>query len=677
MPARNMFLHSGASLHGHEYSSTPQLAHQSRNLLLRSAFAPPKQRARDGAIAPVLRQRPASDHIPRDPSPVHLVRFREPQDDPPPTPSTHDGSISESELSDGTVSTDAAVATRSSQRRRVPRVQRKSTTYFLGYPTPRIIGKTKVMQKVFLPRLLLQLQKVSEDGRSRPVLEVFPASRIAGPVVAPRLSKRFPGIFGVKRHLGYDDIVLVRRDDSDLASDGTEGEHEDSLERRNILAVYSPLKHSNTAEIVLDDGSVWVAKPLANGSYDFVHTDLEGNTTTARWARRNTAAATPTSLSTDTSTPTAPQTRYTFSIINPLTRRHAVLATLTPSNLNVQDTYTSVSSSHNCHPPVTRIGRSHSVTSAPNPDCYSENDSAIGMPSSPEPDQRTVHQIDEPTKMLIGVTALWVALRAYTPSGNDSPTSSPAATNSPNSNGPTRVNRSRRNTWTRASTCDARFSSDLSSSSSSATPGPTPGGVRHRYSMPAQSQQQQQHHTSFFDCRERSRTSTSVPTSPVVSRTSTPVSAMSMACATDVKPLSLPAPPPPSLLPRRVTSTGASFMKQRLATSSSFTPSAVAALVPERDIIGGVGGVGEVEAGMGRKPTMGSVPVHLQGQTQALALVKSGEVAGVVLNGVREERERGGGLKRMPEENGKAAVKKGGVRSRLSRWISKLGSGSR
>jgi hypothetical protein len=74
---------------------------------------------------------------------------------------------------------------------------------------------------------------------------------------------------------------------------------------------------------------------------------------------------------------------------------------------------------------------------------------------------------------------------------------------------------------------------------------------------------------------------------------------------------------------------------------------------------------------------MGSVPVHLQGQTHALALVKSGEVAGVVLNGVGEERERGGGLKRMPEENGKAAVKKGGVRSRLARWINKLGSGSR
>ena len=113
-----------------------------------------------------------------------------------------------------------------------------------------------MVQKV-LPRLLLQLQKVSEDGRSRPVLEIFPSSRIAGPVITPRLAKRFPGIFGVKRQLGYDDLVLVRRDDDDSTSDSTESD-EESLDKKRLVAVYSPLKHSDAAEIVLDDGAVWV-----------------------------------------------------------------------------------------------------------------------------------------------------------------------------------------------------------------------------------------------------------------------------------------------------------------------------------------------------------------------------------------------------------------------------------
>ncbi|KAK3292666.1 uncharacterized protein B0H64DRAFT_419875 [Chaetomium fimeti] len=405
-----MFLHSGASLHGHEYSNRPPSNIQSpahlRGPLLRSTFSPPKQRARastDGAPAPALRQRPVSDYIPRQPSPV--VRFRDPQDDPPPTPSTHDESISESELSDVAPSIDGALLARSARYRRPRRARRMSTTYYLGYPTPRIIGKTKV-------------------GRSKPVLEVFPASRIAGPVVAPRLAGRFPGIFGVKRHLGYDDIVLVRRDDGEASSDGVEGENEESLEGRNLLAVYSPLRHSEEAEIVLDDGSVWVAKPLPSGSFDFVHTDADGKSTTVRWARRNTVAGTPTTTDTSSSS-LAPQTRYTFSIINPLTRRHPVMATLTPSTLDVQDTYISVSPSHARHPPITRVGRSQSVTTPPSfvraaapysPSKLSstastsdgENDSAICIPPSPDPEsQRTTHQVDDATKTLISVTALW------------------------------------------------------------------------------------------------------------------------------------------------------------------------------------------------------------------------------------------------------------------------------
>ncbi|KAK4108008.1 hypothetical protein N656DRAFT_719024, partial [Canariomyces notabilis] len=481
-----MFLHSGASLHGHEYSSrsssTLQASPNLRTPLLRSAFAPPKQRVRavDGATPPVLRRRPASDYIPREPSPV--VHFQEPLDDDglpsSPSPPVHDDAVSDSELSDATLSLDSAlVAEPTTRPRRRRRAQHISTTYCLGYPAPRIIPKTKVMEKVFLPRLLLQLQRISEDGRSQPVLEVFPASRIAGPVVAPRLAKRFPTIFGIKRHLGYDDLVLVRRDDHDVVGDGTESESDESLERRRLLAVYSPLKHSDEAEIVLDDGSVWVAKPLASGSYDFVYTDARGTTTTARWAKRRTPAVSPTCISTETSTLSAagPQIRYTFSIINPLTRRHPVMATLTPSTLDVRDTFTLVSASHGRHPPITRPGRSLPMASSSallagnTPDSASRpaslgtgdlgSGSAIDALSTSdlEPSGRKTHQVDDATKMLISVTALWVALRSgwsqnYAPSKSSSSVGSSSheiaalATAATLSTG--RPNRGRRNTWT-------------------------------------------------------------------------------------------------------------------------------------------------------------------------------------------------------------------------------------
>ncbi|KAK4237237.1 hypothetical protein C8A03DRAFT_16197 [Achaetomium macrosporum] len=652
-----MFLHSGASLHGHEYSNRPssnvqiQSPAHLRAPLLRSTFSPPKPRARatsEGTPPPVLHRRPASDYIPRAPSPV--VRFREPQDEPPPTPATHDGSISESELSDITLSVDGAAAPRTVRLRRPRRARRKSTTYYLGYPAPRIIGKTKVVQQVLLPRLLLQLQKCGEDGKSQPVLEVFPASRIAGPVVAPRLAKRFPDIFGAKRRLGYDDIVLVRRDDNDPGSDGTESENEENLERRNLLAVYSPLKHSEEAEIVLDNGSVWVAKPLANGSFDFVYTDAERNITTARWARRHAVAVTPTSLSTETSSSStsSSQARYTFSIINPSTRRHPVMATLTPSTLEVQDTYTSVSSSRGRHPPITRVGRSLSVTSSPSLASYSpsipsspgvtsdgKNDSEVHIPSSPSHDssQRTVHQVDDATKMLISVTALWVALRS---GWSQSYNSSKAAHEGVASPGTiSQRNRSRRNTWnTRSSTSDAPRPSEVPNGEPSRC-----ASVFKRYSMPAQPPE----------------STAKSPTPDSASRTSTPTS---MIAPVDSRPL-----------PRRATSTGAAFMQRHLQASSSLS----APTAPGR------AATAESEAEKKGHPLMALPSLAPAPKPPA----KTAD-ARISMAGPTPKTENRARMIASPKpkwavkgEGDGAAVgnsgKKSGVRLRLSRWIHKLG----
>ncbi|KAK0640996.1 hypothetical protein B0T16DRAFT_304050, partial [Cercophora newfieldiana] len=416
-----MFLHSGASLHGHEYSSPAAAAvptHAASNLrspILRSTLVPVKTRAningQPAPPAPTLRQRPVSDHVPRKVStPEPIVRFREIEEEEGSTSGMHeDGILSESELSEATAfSLDTTTARRGMRRPRRP--SHKSTRYFLGYPAPSRLDKTRVIKK------------------PRPVLEVFPASRIAGPVIAPRLAKRFPGIFGVKRHLGYDDMVLVRRDDDDAFSE-TESDGDDNFEKRRFLAVYSPVKHSEETEIVLEDGSVWVAKPRANGSYDFLHVDEHGVPTTVRWARRSTSTPSTSTIPTDPgmSTTTLPllpsQARFTFSIINPLTRRHPVMATLTQSTLEIQDTYTPVSSSYGQYPPHRNGGRTVSLTAySPNPwnvsappsptkrssiDGESE-DGIIPLPSPSEIDsRRVIHPIDDSIKMLISVTALW------------------------------------------------------------------------------------------------------------------------------------------------------------------------------------------------------------------------------------------------------------------------------
>ena len=486
-----------------------------------------------------------SDYIPRKvATPEPIVRFLqveeelEQQDDEmapfpaAPFPTVDDTLASESELSEATAFSSDAPTTRSNRRRsgRRRRTLSQSTQYCLGYPTPRKLGKTKVMKKV-LPRLLLQLQKVTQDGRSRPCVEAFPASRIAGPVITPRLAKRFPGIFGVKRHLGYDDVVLVRRDDDDTLSE--EDSDCEDLEKGKLLAVFSPVKHSDEAEIVLEDGSIWVAKPRPNGSFDFVYHDIHGVPKTVRWARRNTVSHHPTAPPADPSTgtpvpsPIPPPARFTFSIINPLTRRHPVMATLSQSLLEVQDTYTSVSPSHSRYPPHRVAGRTLSMIGLPPISSVGaannspakrmsvgssteaeRDDGVIALQSELEP-ARAVHPIDDATKMLISVTAMWVALHLGW--------SATQVSNPPEPTSPAFTARTRRNTWCRGTSETGSQTPQLSDAETTYTYDPK------RYSMPLP------------------LTDKSLP-SP--SRTPPPMSN------------------PPS--PRRATSTGAAYMQRRL-----------------------------------------------------------------------------------------------------------------
>lgn len=628
---RMVFLHSGASLHGHEYSkrpqaatvaSSPQAAANLRSPLLRSALTPAKTRASPTVDAPpgyTLRQRPASDFIPRKTlTPEPIVRFQEvDEEDKPIHVMQEDHLPSESELSEATAFSVDGAASRPG-RGRVTRRRRhaphQSTKYFLGYPAPKRLPKTKVMQKVF-SRLLLQLQVVSEDGRSRPVLELFPSTRIAGPVIAPRLAKRFPGIFGVKRHLSYDDIVLVRRNDDDAAAE-SEPDSDDSLEKKLLLAVYSPVRHSDEAEIVLEDGSIWVARPLPNGSYDFVHTDEHGIPKTVRWARRSIQTTCATIVPPETAgLPPPPlrnpQVRYTFSIINPMTRRHPVMATLTPSTLDVQDTYTSVSPSYGRYPPHRTAGRTFSMTSSTSwadavPESPSkrssigsmEGDSENGripLPSEVEP-PRTVRPVDDSTKLLIAVTGMWVALRSGW-SANITPTNSdPASTASCS------TTRSRRNTWTRTT-------SEVNGRS---TPQP---------SEPEELKGEPKRHSMPLTAAEKQQASVAVP-----------------------PPSRIPSPTTPSnTASRRPTSTGAAFMQRRMQKA----------------------GLGEQDAAK-RKTTKRprrATECSCSSTELPSEVTMHGGVDGTPKS---PTRQRGIG-------GSKEGVAKKGLRSRLFKWMHKLG----
>lgn len=167
---------------------------------------------------------------------------------------------------------------------------------------------------------------------------------------------------------------------------------------RDLIAVLSPSKMEDSAEIVMAEGSVWVATTRSDGntlSYEFTSVDPMGRTTTARWVRKQVLShslpSTPTSPGPIPGRPKLPETKFTFSMIDPRCRRHPILATLTKSSLDIHDTYTAASQSVNGYSP----------SSAPDsPSC--------GLHSTTE---RRTQPVQEWQKSFISVSAIWVALR--------------------------------------------------------------------------------------------------------------------------------------------------------------------------------------------------------------------------------------------------------------------------
>ncbi|CAK7241148.1 MAG: hypothetical protein STHCBS139747_002607 [Sporothrix thermara] len=332
--------------------------------------------------------------------------------------SEDDASFSASEAS--YASDQAASSAASSKPNRRRRTSRKSTTYLFAHPAPKLSTKKQLLKRL-RPTLLLQLQQLSPDRRPLPVIDVYPSSLIAGNVAAPRFSKRFPRLFGINGELGLHDTILVQSEDYDSCMLGPESENDDDVfEHRALLAVLSPLRRGDQSEIALEDGSVWTTTALPTGSFDFVRIDEHGFKTTARWVRRaitKPAAMSPSGLD-DSNMASAKECKFTFSIIDPQSRRHPILATLTRSTLEILDRYTTVSSSASRYPP-TRPWAQSTVShdaDASNDEELSHDEDAVKSPAiAPamlsNAKARTTLPVDDALKTFISISAIWVSMQ--------------------------------------------------------------------------------------------------------------------------------------------------------------------------------------------------------------------------------------------------------------------------
>ncbi|PSR84335.1 hypothetical protein BD289DRAFT_453396 [Coniella lustricola] len=434
-----MFLHSGASLHGHEYNtpSTPQSPQQRNKPFLRSAIPPPILRSSSSVDRPfspparsAIRRRPVSELFLRPRSDLlpaaaaetarlsapstPVVRFKDPDVEKTPTAAT---SMTEEEENRSLCESDVSQATASTAQRRSRRPSpRSSTVYLLAQPAPSSINQ-KTLLKTIRPKLLLQLQELAPNRRPRPTVDVFPAALIAGPLVAARYIHRSPRLFGDKGELGPRDLVLVRSEDYTAEDD----EDDDSYaNRRQPIAVLSPGRGpADTGELVLENGNRW-KWTNQRGNYSFVHVDEHGVSCTVRWVKRSASTTNTTNRESSIFIPGAggpsclpaspplgsdsgssSEYRYTFSIINPLVRRHPVLATLGPQSLEIYDDYTTPSSSSGKYPPTRPVSGAWDAAVR----------DAAPVPVEGSTTGRETYTVDEKTKDLIRMTALCLTLR--------------------------------------------------------------------------------------------------------------------------------------------------------------------------------------------------------------------------------------------------------------------------
>ncbi|KAF5977961.1 hypothetical protein FCOIX_6174 [Fusarium coicis] len=422
-----MFLHAGASLHGHEYSTNRQTqAPQGALPFLRSALrrrsdadkttrplsadvtslTQPRPMSYHEKLPPVTtvtpvrrtsRPRPKSEYMPRrDLS----VRFCEPQtDDDLPlseVQSEDEGSAACSDISD---LSDSSTAPR---RRRRKRTFRKSTQFLLAHPAPRPGARQRRL--VHRPRLLLQLQEVGEK-RPIPAFDVVPSSLITGSQIVPRMAKRCPRLFHTKPTLGINDLLIVRSEDYGTPASPGSLDTEDSLDQRDVVAVISPLPQmgEESAEIVMEDGSTWESSLMANGSYEFIGVDERGRISTARWVKKTSTPTSPMPKSTGEQTPPPSplpaEVKWTFSMIHPDTRRHPIMGSLMSNTLDVFDTYNTMSTSSGRYPPTRNTPLDSKLAS----------DWIVSNP--PEIQSRLTKVVPEDVKLLMVATASWVNLR--------------------------------------------------------------------------------------------------------------------------------------------------------------------------------------------------------------------------------------------------------------------------
>lgn len=273
------------------------------------------------------------------------------------------------------------------------KLTRSKTSYQLAHPAAHARHKRLKLR----PKLLLQLQQVSQTPRPLPILDILPST-----IYIPRLARKFPALFRGRNGLGPNDLIIVmselyERTVSSIPGKVPRSEDGDEDHREVVATICQMLQEDarlkGKAEICLNFGPVWEATPLPSGSYEFT-ARTENGIQVMRWALRGRKSRQVSSV-TPSAQPREDGKRFTFSVIDPQTRRHPVIASITRNQLEVYDEYPAVARSSTG--PTTPTSAMSVVSD------MSDTEAPI--------DSNDVVTLDDGLRTLIIITSVWVAFR--------------------------------------------------------------------------------------------------------------------------------------------------------------------------------------------------------------------------------------------------------------------------
>ncbi|CEO60243.1 hypothetical protein PMG11_04880 [Penicillium brasilianum] len=297
---------------------------------------------------------------------------------------------------EGESSTAASSALARPRANRAPTFKKSSrskTSYQFAHPASHARHKRLRLR----PKLLLQVQQVSQTPRPLPIIDVLPST-----MYLPRLARKFPALFRRKNGLGPYDVIIVMSElyestRATIPEKHASSEDDDEDHREVVATVCQMLQEEarlkGKAEICLNFGPVWEATPLPSGSYEFVAHTNDG-TRVMRWALRG--GKTRRGTVSSGSQTRDDMKRFTFSVIDPNTRRHPVIASMTKNQLEVNDEYSAA------------VARTTNGPTTP-----SSGMSVVSDMSDTEApvDANDVVILDDALRTLIIVTGIWVAFR--------------------------------------------------------------------------------------------------------------------------------------------------------------------------------------------------------------------------------------------------------------------------